>query len=360
MSFDPDLPFNDLPALPPAAEIETKAVMRQAVKSARALAELKGLGSVIPDQSMLVDSLVLQEAKASSEVENVITTNDALYKAMASSSGADAPTTEVLRYRNAIWKGYNRLEDGELLSIPLFEDLVERITGDPRGVRETSGTQLRKVQSGDVIYTPPEGKKHLTRMLKELIKFSDAYPELDPLIKMAMFHYQFEAIHPFYDGNGRTGRLLNILYLVKEDLLELPVLYLSKYMIDHKQDYYRKLRWVTLDQAWEPWILFMLKAVEETAVTTRELILGIRRLLDEALEKAKMGLPVHMYSKELIELLFSHPYTKVKFLVDAGIAARQTASEYLKELEGIGLLRSFKVGRENLYLNVSLYEYLVS
>ncbi len=360
MSFDPELPYNDLPALPPSVDFESKAVMRQAVKSARALAELKGLGGIIPDQSMLVNSLILQEAKASSEVENVITTNDALFRAMASSSNADTQTREVLRYRHAIWKGFNRLEDGESFSVSLFEDLVERITGDNRGVRETSGTQLRKAQSGDVIYTPPEGKERLLRMLADLIEFSDSHPDMDPLIKMAMFHYQFEAIHPFHDGNGRTGRLLNILYLVQEELLELPVLYLSKYIIDHKPDYYRKLRWVTLDRAWEPWIFFMLKAVEETAVSTRELVLGIRRLLDEALEKAKDGLPDHMYSKELIELLFSHPYTKVKFLVDAGIAARQTAAEYLKELEGIGILRSHKVGRENLYLNVSLYEYLAS
>lgn len=197
-------------------------------------------------------------------------------------------------------------------------------------------------------------------MLKDLIEFSDAHPEMDPLIKMALFHYQFEAIHPFYDGNGRTGRLLNILFLVKAGLLELPVLYLSKYIIDHKQDYYHKLRWVTLDGAWENWILFMLKAVEETSIATRELIPGIRQLLDEALEKAKSELPDHIYSKELIELLFSHPYTKVKFLVDANIAARQTAAEYLKELERIGLLRAHKVGRENLYLNVTLYNYLAS
>jgi Fic family protein len=360
MSFDPDLPHNDLPALPPPSEVETKAVMRQAVKSARALAELKGLGGIIPDQSMLVDSLVLQEAKASSEVENVITTNDALFKAMASSSGADAQTKEVLRYRHAIWKGFNRLREGESFSIALFEDLVGRITGDTQGVRKTSGTQLRKAQSGDVIYTPPEGKEQLLQMLSDLIDFADSDPDIDPLIKMALFHYQFEAIHPFYDGNGRTGRLLNILYLVKEGLLELPVLYLSKYIIDHKQDYYRKLRWVTLNNDWESWILFMLIAVEETAVSTRELVLGIRRLLDGALEKAKSELPGHMYSKELVELLFSHPYTKVKFLVDANIAARQTAAEYLKELERIGLLRSHKVGREILYLNVSLYEYLAS
>ena len=217
------------------------------------------------------------------------------------------------------------------------------------------GTAVANAATGAVIYTPPEGETVIRDKLKNLEDFIHAQDDLDPLIKLALIHYQFEAIHPFADGNGRTGRIINILFLVLNGLLDLPVLYLSKSIIEHKNDYYRLLRQVTEKGLWEPWILFMLKSVKDTAVFTRERTLAIRGLMTETMEKARERLPARVYSKELIETIFRQPYTKGQFLVDAGIARRQTAAEYLKELEKIGILNPHKIGKETLYLNVDLY-----
>jgi Fic family protein len=359
MPFDPLRPHNDLPLLPPREDIETKAVLKKAISAGRALAELKGLGETIPNQSILVNSIILQEAKASSEVENIITTNDALFRAFsAKTSQIDAATKEVLRYREALWEGFNALRQRALITTNLFVRIVQTIRGNEAGIRNTPGTKVSNAATGEVIFTPPEGEAVIRDKLENLEEYIHGEDTTDPLLKLAIIHYQFEAIHPFTDGNGRTGRIVNILYLVLKGLLDLPVLYLSKYIIEEKSEYYRLLRSVTAGGEWEPWIMYMLEAVEQTALHTREKILDIRDLMAEALQFAKENLPSRVYSKELIEILFRQPYTKGQFLVDAGIAERKTAASYLKEIENIGILQSRKIGKENLYLNVKLFEIL--
>ena len=359
MTFDPNKPYNDLPLLPPKSDIETKQILKKTISAGRVLAELKGIGETIPNQALLVNSLILQEAKASSEIENIITTNDALFKAFSAKTGQiDPATKEVLRYREALWQGYNTLGKRQVLSTNLFLSIVQTIKKNRAGIRRIPGTTIANTTTGEVIYTPPEGETIIRDKLKNYEEFIHAEDHIDPLIKLALIHYQFEAIHPFYDGNGRTGRIINILFLVFHRLLEFPVLYLSKFLIEHKNDYYRLLRQVTAKGLWEPWILFILKAVEETALYTRERILAIRTLMIETMERSRKDLPARVYSKELIELLFRQPYTKGQFLVDEGIAKRQTAAEYLRELDKIGILKSHKIGKETLYLNVKLYELL--
>jgi Fic family protein len=232
------------------------------------------------------------------------------------------------------------------------------IKANSAGIRKTPGTKIA-TSTGKTLYTPPEGENIIRDKLKNLEEFiHNDQDDIDPLIKLALIHYQFEAIHPFTDGNGRTGRIINILYLILNGLLDLPVLYLSKYIIENKELYYQLLRNVSTKNAWEPWIEYVLNGIETTAIYTEEKIIGIRKLLDDTIEKAKAELPKRVYSKELIELLFVQPYCKVKQLVDAGIAKRQTAAEYLKELEKIGILKSRQVGTAKLYLNIKLYELL--
>lgn len=359
MGFDPLRPYNELPGLPPACDLESKAVLRKAIAAGRALAELKGLGESIPDQGILINSVVLQEAKASSEIENIITTNDALFRALtaASSAGADSATKEVLDYREALWIGYQHLASRGLLTTNVFISIMNTIKKNQAGIRDLPGTVLSNPATGDVIYTPPEGEGVIREKLKNLEEYVHETDGPDALVKMAVIHYQFEAIHPFADGNGRTGRILSILYLVQQGLLGLPVLYLSRYIIQHKSEYYRRIRGVTEEHAWEPWVLYMLDAVEQTAVDTRQRLLNIRDLLDRTIEIVRRQLP-RVYSKELVELLFKQPYTKGQFLVDEGIAKRQTAAAYLKALADVGVLRPHKVGRESVYLNAGLYDLL--
>jgi Fic family protein len=359
MAQNSNKPYNELPHLPPDARIETLEVLKAAISANRTLAELKGKAETIPNQSILINSIILQEAKASSEIENVITTNDRLYEAFAAEDrNYDPQTKEVLRYREALWEGFNALKDRPL-STNLFIKLVQTIKQNEAGIRNTPGTVIANPNTGDIIYWPPEGEERIRKLLSNLEDYiHDEDNELDPLIQMAIIHYQFEAIHPFDDGNGRTGRILNILFLVMKDLLNLPILYLSEYIIQRKADYYRLLREVTEQKAWEPWLLFMLDAVQVTAKESMQRIDDIRELMDKTLEKARQELPSRVYSKELIELLFEQPYCKIKFLVDQGIAKRQTAGDYLSELEKAGILKSKKVGREQLYLNTELYELL--
>lgn len=359
MTFDPKIPYNDLPPLPPKVDVETRTILKQTIAARSALAELKGLGTTIPNQALLVDSLILQEARASSEIENIITTNDALFRAFtAKTKQIDPATKEVLRYREALWKGYNTLKKRPILSTNLFVELVQTIKEHTGGIRRIPGTAVANAATGKVLYTPPEGETLIRDHLKHMEEFIHARDDMDPLVKLALVHYQFEAIHPFPDGNGRTGRIINILFLIQQGLLDLPVLYLSKSIIERKNDYYRLLRQVTEKDSWEPWILFMLKAVEETAVFTRERILAIRTLMNETMETAKEKLPARVYSKELIETIFRQPYTKGQFLVDTGIAQRKTAAEYLRALEKVGILKSTKLGKETLYLNKGLYDLL--
>ncbi len=359
MKFDRSKPYNELPDLPPAMKVETKNVLKKTTSAGRALAELKGLGGAIPNQAMLIDSIVLQESRSSSEIENIVTTADALFKAFtAPTASVDPATKEVLRYREALWTGFESLKERPFISTNVFIDIYQTIKETRASIRNTPGTKISNKTTGETVYTPPEGESIIRDKLKNLEDYIHANDELDPLIKLAIIHYQFEAIHPFTDGNGRTGRIVNILFLVKNGLLDLPVLFMSKYIIENKNKYYDLLRKVTESFAWEEWILFMLDAIEQTANHTRLKMAAIRDLLEGTTEYARQHLPKKVYSKELIELLFNQPYTKGQFVVDAGIAERKTAAEYLKELEKIGILRSQKVGREKLYLNVKLLELL--
>ncbi|WP_234573076.1 Fic family protein [Rhodohalobacter sp. 614A] len=358
MSYHPEKPYNLLSPLPPEVELESPAVLKAAIAANRTLAELKGKSESLPNPSILVNSIVLQEAKASSEIENVVTTNDKLFTALsANDSTVDPQTKEVLRYRQALWKGIHYLENHSL-NTDLFIELMQIIKETDAGIRSEPGTVIANPNTRKIIYWPPEGGALIRNLLVNLEAYIYEKDDTDPLIKMAVIHYQFEAIHPFDVGNGRTGRLLNILYLIKMNLLHHPTLYLSEAIIRQKSEYYRRLRAVTEEADWESWILFILEAVKETSDQTMKRINQILTLLNETVESAKNQLPDRVYSKELIELLFEQPYCKVKFLVDRGIAKRQTAADYLRELENIGILKSKQVGRENLFLNTRLYELL--
>jgi len=358
MGFQPDEPYNDLPDLPPERMLENQQIFNELISAGRALAELKGMGNTIPNQNLLINSLTLEEAKDSSAVENVVTTHDSLFKAFTAKTGQiDSATKEVIHYREALWNGFTSPKKNSLLTTNSFINIVQTIKQNTAGIRNTPGTQIVNETTKEVIYTPPLGEQLIRNKLSNLESYIHDENGMDPLIKLAVIHYQFEAIHPFSDGNGRTGRIINILYLVQQNLLDMPILYLSRYIIQNKNKYYQLLCNVTEKQEWVPWILFMLKAIEETANLTRGRIIAIRNLLDETLENAKEALPSRVYSKDLIELLFHQPYCKGQFLVDAGIAKRKTAAEYLK-LEKIGLLFSRQVGKEVLYLNKQLLELL--
>lgn len=357
MSFDRNQPYNDLPPLPLSHNMESKAILKKAISANRELAELKGAGDAIPNQAILINSIMLQEARLSSEIENIVTTNDELYKAAGEAIEKVNPhTKEVLYYRQALWHGFENLRERPL-STNLFVDLVEIFKQKSMGIRRVPGTKIANSR-GEVVYTPPEGEDLLRRLLGNLENFLHADDGIDPLVKLAILHYQFEAIHPFTDGNGRTGRIINILYLVEKGLLGLPVLYLSHFIIRNKNDYYEGLCRITEEGAWEEWILYILNAVEVTAKQTREKIFRIRDLMNEAQEiaKSKTG---QAYSKDLIEVIFEQPYCKIRFLEERGIAKRQTASVYLKRLEKIGLLKGVKVGREVYYMNKALLQLLM-
>ena len=357
MPFDRNQPYNDLPLLPPAMELETKAVLKQAIAANRVLANLRGLAAQIPNQGVLINSIVLQEARLSSEIENIVTTNDELYRADADADGKTDPhTKEVLRYRQALNFGFRQLKERPL-STNLFIDIVRTIKQVDLGVRRVPNTALKNALN-EVVYTPPVGEAVIREKLANLEQFIHAQDGLDPLVKMAVMHYQFEAIHPFEDGNGRTGRILNLLYLVEQGLLDIPVLFLSRYIIANKPGYYEGLRGVTERQDWESWILYMLRAVESTAQQTFDQVTRIRLLMEQVREQVQQQAP-GIYSKDLIEAIFQHPYTKIQFLVDANIAKRQTASSYLQTLAGLGVLRSIKQGREMYYINDALFSELV-
>ena len=361
-SFDPKRPYNELPLLPPSVELETRPVLKRAIVANKALADLKGIGRLIPNQSILVRALSLQEAKVSTEVENIVTTNDHLYQALDEDpERTDPATKEVLRYEKAVWHGYGRLKAGRPLSPGLFTEVVSLVKRMDLEVRDVPGTRIWSSQANAVVYSPPEGKERIQALLANLAGYLNGDPadEVDPLIRMAVAHYQFEAIHPYADGNGRAGRVINILYLIDQGLLDLPILYLSRYVLTNKAAYYERLRGVTEDGAWEPWVLFMLEAVEQTAVDSRSRIERIGAALQEAYDAARIALG-RRYRKEIVELVFLQPYTRIADVVGAGIAQRQSAAEYLRDLEGIGLLTSVKSGRDVLFLNRRLLDILAA
>ena len=351
--WNPEKPYDDLPPLPPAVDLESKAVQKQCIAASTALAELKGAAELLPNQGMLINTLPLLEARASSEIENIVTTTDRLFQFRNFGEQADAATKEALRCGQALLEGFRSLA-GHPLSTRTAEEVCSQIKGMEMRVRRIPGTALANDRTGAVIYTPPLGEDRLRGLLANWEKFLHGHAELDPLVRMAVAHYQFEAIHPFTDGNGRTGRVLNSLFLISENLLTLPILYLSRFIILHKEDYYRLLLDVTREQAWEPWILYILRAVEETAVWTTRKIDAIHRLSIHTIEHIRSTAP-KIYSRELVELIFEQPYCRIQDVSEAtGIAARQTASRHLKHLVAIGVLEELAFGREKLFIHPKL------
>lgn len=356
MSWTPEKPHNSLPPLPPAQNLESRAVLKACINARTALAELKQAAGLIPNQTMLINTIPLLEAKDSSEIENIVTTTDKLFQHAQWESQADSATKEALRYRSALHKGYQSLKDRPLCTATAVE-ICRTLKGVDMDIRKTPGTQLINDRTGKVIYTPPEGEKTLRDMLANWERFIHNEEEIDPLIRMAVGHYQFEAVHPFIDGNGRTGRVINILYLIQQDLLQLPILYLSRHIIANKNDYYKLLLDVTRDKAWEPWILFMLKAVEETSRWTTEKIAAIRSLSDHTTEFVRIKLP-KIYTRELVDVIFEQPYCRISDLVNKGVAKRQAASRYLKNLVDVGVLNEISVGKEKIFIHPKLMKLL--
>lgn len=359
MNFNAATPYNALPLLPPDTVLETPAVLKACISARAALAELKAIGDVIPNQSILINSIPLLEAQASSEIENIVTTGDRLFQfaGMPSDAGIDPATKETLRYRTALANGFASLADRPLSTRTAVE-ICCTIKGAEMDVRRTPGTTLANDRTGAVIYTPPQGEPRLRDMLGNWERYIHGHGEVDPLVALAVQHYQFEAIHPFTDGNGRTGRVLNLLFLVQHGLLDLPVLYLSRAIIRRKSDYYRLLLDVTAQGAWEAWLLFVINAIAETAQWTSGKIRAIRGLLDETAQIMRHKAP-RIYSRELAELIFSQPYCRIGNVVDAGLAKRQAASTNLKTLVAIGLLEERKAGRERLFVNPPLLDLLM-
>ena len=356
--FDPKLPYNSLPDLPPPMElIETTEILKTCINSRVALAELKQAAELIPNSAVLVNALPLLEARASSEIENIVTTTDKLFEyADIADDKADAATKEALRYRTALFEGSKMVQRG-MLTTDMAIQICSTIKGLELDIRAKSGTTLNNRMTGEVIYTPPEGQKLLQAKLDNWAHFMHQNTEIDPLVRLAVQHYQFEAIHPFADGNGRTGRILNILFLVEHGLLDSPILYLSRFIIQNKAAYYRLLQSVTREQDWTPWILFMLNGVEETCTWTTDKIKAIRELMEHTAEFVQDKLP-KTYTWELVEILFKQPYCRISNLVDAGVAKRQTASVYLKQLCDAGVLKEIKSGRENIFVHPKYIELL--
>jgi len=352
-----DKPWNQLPPLPPAAELETKAVLKQCITARAALAELKQAAELIPNKTMLINTLPLLEAKDSSEIENIVTTADQLFQyAQGGDNLANAATKEALRYRTALYLGYQSLAARPLCTATAV-DVCRTIKAADLEIRRTPGTQLMNDRTGEVIYTPPEGEACLRDLLANWERFLHNQTDLDPLVRMAVGHYQFEAIHPFADGNGRTGRVLNILYLIQAELLTLPILYLSRHIIAHKADYYRLLLDTTRTGNLEPWVIFMLQAVEETAKWTTGKIAAIRTLAEHTTAHVRERLP-KIYTRELVDVIFEQPYCRIGNLVEKNIAQRQSASRYLKELTAIGVLREVQAGKEKLFIHPKLMQLL--
>ncbi len=357
-TYNPQIPYNDLPLVPPNLDIENTVILKKTITASRALSELKGAITNLPNPTLFIDTINLQEAQASSAIENIITTQDTLFKAsVAELKAINIDTKEVMHYKDALWYGVKEIEKRPLLTTNLFIELMQLIKENQSGIRNAPGTQLKNPVTGKVVYTPPEGEQIIRAKLKNLEDFIHANDNIDPLVKMAIIHYQFEAIHPFFDGNGRTGRIILLLYLKMEGLLDLPALYLSDYIIQHKDKYYTNLRKVTEEGNWEDWILYMLDMVEQTALKGRKQIASIQIVMNEMGSEIQQKLP-KVYSKGLLEELFRLPYTKRNQLEKAGFGNLKTVGNYLKELEKQGFLKSEQVGKEKLYLNYRLLEVL--
>jgi Fic family protein len=347
--FDPQRPYNDLPLLPPKADVETREVLKKCIAAHTALAGLRMAGELIPEPGVLIHAIPNLEARASSEIENIVTTNDALFRAAALGDDQATPATkEAARYRTALYEGVEALKKRPL-STNIAVEVCRTIKAVDLDIRRTLGTTLRNSHTGEVIYTPPDGEHHLRKLLANWERFIHENAKLDPLVRMAVQHYQFEAIHPFPDGNGRTGRILNILSLIQDGLLDRPTLYLSRYILNTRGDYYRLLGHVTSHQEWEPWILYVLTAVEETSQWTTAKIASIRGLMAETTAYVRTAAPRMPHA--VVERIFTQPYVRIASLVEAGIAKRETASAYLKQLTDLGVLEEEKTGRDKIFLH---------
>lgn len=348
----------NIPLLPPSSDIETKAILKQLAISHRFLALLDGKSTSIPNENILINTLSLQEAKESSAIEDIITTHDEMYKAELFFHYFNNPQAkEVSRYAQALKAGFKKIREGLPITNSVIKSIQKDLEQNDAGYRKNPGTVLKKERTGETVYTPPQDFSTIEKLMDNLILFinDSEMCDIDPLIKMAIIHHRFETIHPFYDGNGRTGRIINILYLVKEKLISLPILYLSRYIIQNKADYYSLLKSSRDNGRWEEWILFILKGVEETAKQTLDLIDSIKELMIQYKNKIRTELP-KIYSQDLLNNLFKHPYTKIEFLENDIRVNRRTAAKYLDLLTDNGLLRKVKIGKSNYYINEPLFD----
>ena len=347
--------------LPLKVDFETKKVLKALPSAHAALAELKGVASTIPNQNILINTLGLQEAKDSSAIENIITTHDDLYKSELNLVAFKSlQAKEVQNYISALKKGFELISKTELLTNNIILQIQAVLENNRAGFRKLSGTELKNTSTGETIYTPPQHSEDIMRLMSNLERYIND-PEMqdcNSLIKMAVIHFQFESIHPFYDGNGRTGRIINILYLIREKLQSLPILYLSNYIIKHKLDYYRLLQQVREENKWEEWIIFMIRGVEETSRETIELIIKIKELMLDY--KKRLRSNYKFYSQDLLNNLFKHPYTKIEFVVNDLGVSRLTAASYLNKLAEDKLLRKVKLGTGNYYINEELFNLLTN
>jgi len=348
----------DIKLLPPIDLecYETRAVLKKATLASRYLAELKGVASSMPNEAILINTLALQEAKHSSEIENIFTTHDELFKAeLFSDAIANPAAKEVQDYATALKKGFVLVRETGLIRLSDVLTIQETMEKNKAGLRKLPGTELKNAQTGEVVYIPPQHPQDIERLMSNLAQYinDDVLCDADPLVKMAIIHHQFESIHPFYDGNGRTGRILNMLYLVAQGLLDLPILYLSRYLIQTKTEYYQQLQAVRETGEWEPWLLYMLEGVTQTAQATIELIKQIKILMQVYKQKIRTELP-KIYSQELLNNLFNHPYTKIEYVMTDLSVSRLTAAKYLEQLVELGLLKKEKISRSNYYINQPL------
>ena len=341
-----------------SVDLKTEKILEQLTLASRALAELKGYANTIPNMHILINAVTINEAKDSSEIENIVTTHDDIYKVLTESGYKEENAKEVVDYRNAIWTGYEQIKKDEYINTNTIVKIQSIIEHNNAGIRKLPGTELKNSISGETIYIPPQSEAEIRNYLKNLEDFiNDSEDDIDPLIKVCLIHYQFESIHPFYDGNGRTGRILNILYLVLNKLIDSPILYLSKYINKTKQEYYKLFNEVRLNNNFENWIIYILKGIEITSKETIRLIQKIQNEIKNYKEEFRNNLP-KIYSKELLESLFYEVYTKISYVEKACNVTRITATSYLNQLEKIGLLESEKVGREKIYKNIRLIKLL--
>jgi Fic family protein len=348
-----------LDKLPPTTELETRPVLKKLAEAHRFLAEFKGVAATIPNESILLQTLALQEAKDSSSIENIVTTHDDLFKSQASGETDNPAAKEVARYAAALNAGFAAVRKSGLITLNHILDIQRILEQNTAGFRRLPGTELRNRSTGETVYTPPQDPARILELMGDLESFINDPSRLDadPLVKLAVIHYQFESIHPFYDGNGRTGRILNVLYLVANGLLNLPVLYLSRFIIRRKTDYYNLLQGIRENSAWEPWTLFMLESIAQTSREGAVLISRIRALMLDTKHRIRTDLP-RLYSQDLINNLFRHPYTKISLVQKDLRVSRLTATRHLDRLAAAGFLGKKRFGRENYYLNTPLVRLL--